>query len=96
MNKDDTSHRQLLFQTFIGAFYSFPWVAQVIVYTAIFLPEYLVCMRLPSPPLFSFSFPPHSAMRETLMKYIDIAFDTQRQYCPGDLLKGWYQNELHL
>ncbi|KAJ8652771.1 hypothetical protein O0I10_011576 [Lichtheimia ornata] len=27
-------------------------------------------------------------MRETSMKYIDIAFDTQRQYCPGDLLKG--------
>ncbi|KAI7887406.1 hypothetical protein K492DRAFT_898 [Lichtheimia hyalospora FSU 10163] len=26
-------------------------------------------------------------MRETL-KYIDIAFDTQREYCPGDLLKG--------
>lgn len=42
-----------------------------------------------------FSFPPTFTMRETSMKYIDIAFDTQRQYCPGDLLKGWYDNELH-
>lgn len=39
MNKDDTSHRQLLFQTFVDTFYSFSWVAQVIVYTAIFLPD---------------------------------------------------------